>query len=426
MSPLPESIGEITQMVERVARDGLAPPACDSNRRMQLLFVDDESNVLSGLRRMLRSYRQQWDMRFCASGAEALTAMTEAPADVVISDMRMPEMDGLQLLEQVAARWPATVRFILSGNARKGEVIRTIGPVHQYLAKPCDPNVLQQTLQRTVRLKQTIDLVGKIEIVTGFRHLPGLPSVFVDLEQAMRNPEVPLAELALIIERDPGLTIRILKTVNSAFFGLKRQLVTVVDALAVLGLEAVQALAIGHGTFEQEPVHQALEPTVQRLWDHSQRVASLARRIAREAGLEHSDIDAAFFAGLMHDIGILVCLSEIPETYLRLLKATQRHGVAMYLAERSVLGVDHAQIGGYLLGLWGIGDHVVEAVVTHHIAPAEARPRSIADCVYLADQLDAHAGGGIQPDIGLVEHDQTVATQQTLIAPWLHVLGESA
>lgn len=104
--------------------------------KKKVLFVDDEHNILSGLKRMLRSQRNEWDMEFADSGQAALEIMANAPFDAVITDMRMPGMDGAQLLEQVKSLYPETVRFVLSGHSEQELVMRSVGPSHQYLSKP--------------------------------------------------------------------------------------------------------------------------------------------------------------------------------------------------------------------------------------------------------------------------------------------------
>ena len=112
------------------------------SQKPRIVFVDDEVNILNGIRRSLRGMRTSWDMEFFTSGQAALDGLSKAPAEVVVSDMRMPEMDGAQLLSQVKDRWPQTVRFILSGFSNEEAILRTICPSHQYRANPCESETL--------------------------------------------------------------------------------------------------------------------------------------------------------------------------------------------------------------------------------------------------------------------------------------------
>jgi YesN/AraC family two-component response regulator len=121
---------------------------------LRILFVDDEPNMLEGMQRMLRSMRKDWRTAFAASGPEALEILGREPFDVVVSDMRMPGMDGAELLAAVKKRYPETVRIILSGHSDKEMVMKSVLPAHQYLSKPCDADTLEAGLDKAAALKE--------------------------------------------------------------------------------------------------------------------------------------------------------------------------------------------------------------------------------------------------------------------------------
>src|SRR5258708_4509441 len=122
----------------------------------RILFIDDEPMVLSGIERSLRTMRKEWQMEFVSGGSEALEKMAINPYDVVITDMRMPGMDGAQLLEKVKNRFPQTVRMALSGQSDRDTVFRCIGPTHQYLSKPCDIDEIKQKLMHAFALRDLL------------------------------------------------------------------------------------------------------------------------------------------------------------------------------------------------------------------------------------------------------------------------------
>lgn len=126
----------------------------------RILFVDDEPMVLSGLQRMLRPMREQWDMEFANSGAEALAVLDKAPFDAIVSDMRMPVMNGAQLLAEVAQRHSQTVRFILSGQADQDLILQCVGTAHQFLSKPCEPETLKTAVSRTFAVDDLLKCDG--------------------------------------------------------------------------------------------------------------------------------------------------------------------------------------------------------------------------------------------------------------------------
>ncbi|WP_054650256.1 response regulator [Salidesulfovibrio brasiliensis] len=123
----------------------------------RVLFVDDEKNVLNGLRRMLRSIRDEWEMDFAPGGAEALELVGKKEYDLVVSDMRMPGMDGAELLTKVQELSPETVRIVLSGHSEQNMVMKSVKPAHQFLSKPCSSEQLLQTLKEAYRLRRLLN-----------------------------------------------------------------------------------------------------------------------------------------------------------------------------------------------------------------------------------------------------------------------------
>src|SRR6202012_4878179 len=128
-----------------------------TNMKKRILFVDDEEFALRGLDRLLRSMREEWEMEFVNSGDKALARMTETPFDVVVSDMRMPGMNGAELLNEVMKRHPKTVRLILSGFADRDLILKCVGSTHQYLAKPCDGHELKMAVMRASALEESLE-----------------------------------------------------------------------------------------------------------------------------------------------------------------------------------------------------------------------------------------------------------------------------
>lgn len=123
---------------------------------IRILFVDDEPNILQGIKRMLHSMRNEWDMAFATSAFEALATLAKEPFDIIVTDIRMPRIDGIELLEYVARTYPGMIRFILSGQAQKETLLRSIGPMHQYLSKPIDPETLKSAIMRSVVLRSAL------------------------------------------------------------------------------------------------------------------------------------------------------------------------------------------------------------------------------------------------------------------------------
>ena len=341
----------------------------------RILFVDDESFILQGLQRMLRPMRAEWQMEFVQSGARALEMMEKAPFDVVVSDMRMPGMNGAELLAEVMKRFPKTVRLVLSGHADRDLILKCIGSTHQYLSKPCDPEELKSTILRASDLEQSLRDQNLRQLISRMDRLPSIPALYTQIVDTLQDPAVGVDEIGDIVARDPAMTAKILKLVNSAFFGLGRQISNPAEAVSYLGIDTIKSLVLSIHAFSQFSSGKSDGFSIDALWVHSQQTAGLAKEIIRLEDLEQKVMDEAFVAGLLHDIGKLVLASNFCVQYEQVLHAGLPGSLALLTAEENTFGANHAEIGGYLLGLWGLPVPVVEAIALHHQPGKCTQPR---------------------------------------------------
>jgi len=363
----------------------------EKQRMTRILFVDDEPNIREGMRRMLRSMRNEWDMEFAESGEAALDVMAEwrsaqKPFDVVVSDMRMPGMDGADLLARVKEISPDSVRLILSGHSDTASIMKTVGNAHQYLNKPCDPELLKRTIKRAFALRTLLQDEHLQKIVGEIGSLPSLPVVYREVMASLQKPNASLADVGKVIGKDVAMTATLLKLVSSAFFGLSKPVNTVERAVAFLGLDTLITLVLAQGIFKESPPINVPGFSIEKLWQHSLATASAARIIAGQQGCDKAELDDAFLAGMLHDVGKLVLAQSMPEQFGEVL-ATARDNSAIH-AEREVLQTTHADIGAYLLGLWGLTDAVVESVAFHERAgDAVTGGIGLPAIVHAADRL---------------------------------------
>ena len=367
--------------------------------KKRILFVDDEVNVLQGWRRMLNPMRHEWDMVFVESGQEALALLAQAPCDVIVSDMRMPGMDGTQLLTQVMERFPLTVRIILSGYANSNMILKAVGPVHQYLAKPCDAATLQITVARACALRLLLADPTLQGLVASLPTLPSLPTRYLEVLEAVQDPHGSLERVGDIMSRDISMTAKILQLVNSAFFGLRRHVASPVEAVKLLGLDTIKALILSVQIFSHFDQKQGGAFALDVLWQHSLATSTCAKRIAQAEQQDRQVVDLAFMAGLLHDIGKLVLAAHLPDLYSVARVQAQAHGTTVWEAERAVLGTTHAEVGAYLLRLWGLPEPIVEALAFHHCPSACPDQRfSPLTAVHIANALvpteDSTEAGG--------------------------------
>ncbi len=334
--------------------------------KKRILFVDDETNILQGLKRMLRSQRNEWDMAFAEGGKAALEMMAEERYDAIVTDMRMPGMDGAELLEKVKQKYPESVRFVLSGHSDQELVMRSVGPSHQYLSKPCDPEKLKATLTSTFALHEVLASEKLRTLVTGMTSLPSMPGIYRTIVEAVQSDDISITDIGNIIEQDIGMTAKVLQLVNSSYFGLGRQITRPAEAANFLGLDVLKGLVLANGIFSQFDEKLLEKMSLQTHNSHSLAIANAARNIAKAEDASPVVVEQAFLGGLLHDMGTLVLATNSPDEYLACKEIAKVSNLNIVEAEITVFGTTHAEIGAYMLGLWGIDEDVVTAVAYHH------------------------------------------------------------
>jgi putative nucleotidyltransferase with HDIG domain len=329
----------------------------------RILFVDDEPNILEALQRMLRPQREEWDMSFANGGPEALKLLENSTFDVVVSDMRMPGMDGAALLNIVREKHPAALRFVLSGYTELQASYRAVPVAHQFLVKPCDPDALRTAIERATSLVEVLNSRMLASLVGSMQDLPSLPKTYSQLREALSDPEVSVERIVKIVESDVAITAKILQLVNSAFFGITRDVTQIKTAVSYLGLNILQNLVLSAEVFRAfQPKKPIPGFNVEEFHQHSQMTA----RIAAKLPVKHEMPGGVVIAALLHDVGKLVIAERSPDHFARALSGVKMDHKPLHVIEEELIGVSHAEVGAYLLSLWGLPYPVVEAVAHHH------------------------------------------------------------
>ena len=347
--------------------------------KISILFVDDEPSVLHALQRSMRDMRSEWTTRFVSSGAAALEELSKSSADVIVADIRMPGMDGWELLGEVKKGYPQMVRLILSGYTDPCSIMRTVGIAHQYLAKPCESAALKAAILQTHSLRHLLSddrlaqLVGRVDL------LPSAPTAFQEILTCLQASTASLADAARIIGRDLAMTANVIKLVNSAFFGSRQPITSANRAVAYLGLDTLGALVLGHNAFKSGVTTGIAGFSLERLWQHSLDTAVVARTIALFEHQSAAMAENAFLAGMLHDVGKVVYAT----------RAVAADAPAASIEAATVqMDAHHAEVGAYLLGLWGFPNSIVEAVAFHHSPSfASGEGLSLPRLVHIADRL---------------------------------------
>ncbi|MHB0878818.1 MAG: HDOD domain-containing protein, partial [Anaerolineae bacterium] len=263
----------------------------------------------------------------------------------------------------------------------------------QYIVRPTDADTLRATLARAKALNTLMASPQLRGVVGELESLPAQGDAYRRLLEELRAPEPSLRRVGDAIAGDVGMSAKILQLANSAFFGLSRRVTSPNDAVVLLGLDAVKALAVATNVFTYFGESRASVISLAAVRNHSTGVASLARTIASTQGMDRQMTDGALIAGLLHDVGKLVLAAKLPSLYASVLRTADGERVGLVEAERRLMGSSHAEMGAYLLGLWGFPDGVLQAVAFHHSPQASltARPTALT-AVHIANivEHDAH------------------------------------
>jgi HD-like signal output (HDOD) protein len=362
----------------------------------RVLFVDDEPHLLEGLRDALRPWRRHWNMTFAAGGPAALSALEQEPFDAVVTDMRMPGMDGAALLGEVQRVQPTSVRIVLSGYAERDAVARAATVAHRFLSKPCDADELVRVVQRSCGVNALVEDQELRQAAAGTGRLPSVPRLYAELTALLADPDATLADAERLVEQDAAMAAKVLQLANSAYFGRAHAATRVGQAIGYIGLNALKAITLSAGAMAAFPADRRIEGfSIERLQRHSTLVARITRRLLDDRRHE----EGAVAAGLMHEVGMLVLASRAPDYLAEVLTRAAREQRPTFEVERELRGFTHAEVGAHVLGLWGLPHAIVEAVAYHHDPAAAHDPQldavtAVHVANVLADELEARADPG--------------------------------
>jgi len=333
----------------------------------RILFVEDNAVMLQMYGLMLSGESEVWEVSLAADGAQALALMERASFDVIVSDMQMPGMTGAELVRRVRELYPQTSRIIISGVSDQKEVADALGETHQFIAKPFDLKTLKATLSRLNALDRYLQDEKLKTLVGRLGAMPSFPALYLEIMKALDSPSATIESIADVIAKDPSMTAKILQVVNSAAIGLSEKIHSPFEALQHLGLNTVRSLALSahvFARFEQKPIRGF---SAGGLWEHLMKTAALARKIMECEGAETSDVDDAYTAAMLHDMGKLMLADGLPAEFQRAITTSAGENIPLHEAELRIFGNTHAGVAAYLLGLWGLSAPVVEAVALHHL-----------------------------------------------------------
>jgi putative nucleotidyltransferase with HDIG domain len=328
----------------------------------RLLIADADARAWDELRQALG---ESWVVVGAASGGAALAEAQKQPFNVVVANYGLPDLSGAELLNRIRVASPETLRFIAADAALKEKVMCHVLGGHQFLPLPFDRATLKTSIERSLAADYGMsnslrELVGRI------RTFPTIPSLYMEVVNALRNPNATTADIGAIIARDMAMTTKLVQVLNSAYFGLARTVTDPTEAVGILGFETIKSLILTVKLLSQYDKVKPVYFSIDNIWRHSTSVARTAKVMAL---LETGDPDCsgtAYMAGLMHDLGKVILAANFDNQYHGAHAVARKRQMPLWEVEKDIFGATHGEIGAYMLALWGMPAKVVQVAALHH------------------------------------------------------------
>lgn len=371
--------------------------------RKRILFVNDSATA-QNMQEMLNNMLEFWEMQFVQDEIDVWEKLENEKFDVIVLDLRTKKINGMELFQQVMERYPQLVRVMIAGPTDQELVLKAIRSNHHIIAQPFNVQSLKGVIDRSCRLREILWNEELKQSIAKINYLPSLPSLYQQIITELQSSRVSVKRVADLIAQDMTMTAKILQLVNSAFFSLPQKIISPHQAVVLLGIDIIKGLVLHvhiFSSFKSDPRIKGF--SIEDLSKHSLLVGKLAKEIVLAETNLRSMGDDALVAGLLHDIGKLILLQD-PDRYNQLKSHCSKRNCNHYHAEYEVLGASHAEVGAYLLNLWGIPEPVVQAVAFHH-NPSKAMETnfSILTAVHAANALinQKEPTSGLYPELDL-------------------------
>lgn len=218
------------------------------------------------------------------------------------------------------------------------------------------------------------------------REIPTLPTIVLELNQHLQDPETSIGKVSETIEKDQAMALKILKLVNSAFYGFKSRISDVKNAVVLLGYNAVRNAIVSVSVINALPKSLVFQDFEMRdFWKHSLAVAVTSKSIAQKAGAESPD--NCFVGGLLHDVGKVIMAQYLQDLFVKVWARMQKEYLPFHAAEQQELPVDHCTIGAHLAGRWQLPRGLIDAISWHHAFQPQISNAGFVKIIYLADIL---------------------------------------
>jgi HD-like signal output (HDOD) protein len=357
--------------------------------KRRIYIVDDNAQVLETAMAIVSAVMPDAALEGFGDPFQALAAIKANPPDLILSDQKMPGMQGSQLLEEARLVAPGTLRIMMSGHVSLDK-LTTITSAHQYVAKPFDALQLKKMLERTFAARDRVQNQQLQTVVTSLRSLPSLPQVHHLLLTELENNRGASSVVGQIVAQDAGLSVKVLQLANSPLFGRDYVVSSPSEAVLCLGTSMISAVVLSQSLFKH--YHSSAHPefSLERVWSHSWKTAALAQCYCREQGLPRKVQEEIFLAGLLHETGRLILMDNFPDEFQTACNAAREANSSLGPRLREVFHTAPCEIAAYLLDLWGMPGATVTAVsLLENPAKENSKSFTPSSALYIANNIGA-------------------------------------
>ena len=329
-----------------------------------ILFVETEGDSLQTLMRSFADRHDDWHIVRVAEADAALEMLSQRVFCVVMASFGTKQGDCEHFLHAVRSLAPAAIRFALLPDSAGADGSIELESACQCFPAHCPPTEIAVAISRGIDVwLQCRDNARLTRLLADLRNIPTPPQLYFEIREELNSSNSDARSIAAIISTDPSVSAKILKVANSGFYAVPRSVTEMRDAITFLGIDTVVTLVLAAHVFKRLPVPGV---NLDALWQHSLTVSAMAQQIVIQEGGDRLTVNTAGVAGLLHDIGELILLANVPDIYYPMIRRFAGDEDARLAMELEHFGVTHAQLGSYVLSLWSLPDAVVEAVALHH------------------------------------------------------------
>lgn len=374
-------------MVHKDSRGVVARRDRQVTMKRCIYVVDDEAEVTDTAVLIMRGMDSQWEVTGFKDPLEALAAVRAKAPDLILADQLMPQMQGSQLLEQVRAVSPKTIRIIMSAHAGLNK-LTLITSAHQYIAKPFDTIELRRVIGRSFAAQGRLEDSDLQAVATSLRSIPSLPGTYDALLRELRNDRNATTNIARLVAQDPGLTAKVLQLANSPLFGQHYLIDSPIEAVMCLGTDMIAAVVLAQSLFHHYESVSAAAMDWRKVWSHCWHTAYLTQHVCREMKFTRIAGEEAFLAGLLHETGRFVLADNYPERFRAACQGAEKMASPLVPRLREVFRASPYQVAAYILELWGMPANAIGAIAAQD-APAadQANGFTLASVLYVADGI---------------------------------------